>query len=197
MEPFQEPLRPKSFADVVNEFLKTPGYTTSQVSKYGGHDAYMETFKRKAAEMAPVEPKIEDAAPSEMEAIAAQITLAFDKAKETFMLGEPLTLTVLKDKGYSKAPHVGSEDFAPHKAYVGKRGKLIYVFKPVMVASYHLMEMDETQAEKSLVGFKEFMKENMGQILEQLRDSRKKAADDKEREAMADRYDKYEGFGSW
>lgn len=138
-----------------------------------------------------------DETQQEMDVFATQITKLLKETTETFMLGEPLTLTVLKDKGYSKAAHVGGEDFIPESAYVGKRGKIIYVFKPVMATTYSRMEMDETQAEKSMVGFKEFMKENLSAVMESVRDSRKAAADKKERESMADRYEKYEGFGSW
>jgi hypothetical protein len=192
MERFLEPPpRKASFAEVVRDFLNTPGYSTSQVREYGSHEAYMKTFVTKE------QPMEETKEGDPLEQMAAEITEVFGKSSETFMLGEPLTLTVLKEKGYSKAPHVGSEDFAPVKAYPGKRGKMIYVFKPVMATSYIHMEMDETQAQKSLIGFKEFMKENMGEIVQRLSESRKEAADRKEREAMADRYEKYEGFGSW
>jgi hypothetical protein len=134
-----------------------------------------------------------------MAPLVEAITKAMGKTKETFMLMEPLTLTVLKDKGYSKAPHVGSEDFHPVRVYMGKRGKMICVFKPVMTADYKEMEMAQDEAERSLMGFKEFLKETTAGLDATIADARRQIADKAEREALKDRYDKYEdlGFGSW
>ena len=204
MERFQEPPVPaKSFAELIKEFLNSPGYSTSEVTKYGGHDEYMKELSTRNIEskttMPPTEPKIEAVTPvqSETDRIAEEYTAAFTASDETFMLGEPLTLTVLRDKGYSKAPHVGSEDFKPVRAYMGKRGKMIFVFKPVMVTDYKEMEMDEAQAVKSLLGFQMFLNEHLKSVVERLKETRIELAAEAERKSLADRYEKYEGFGSW
>lgn len=170
--------------------LKTPGYTTdkSQLKERG-----LEEFKMVE------EPKISDEDLA-MELMCEELSAALGKATESFMLSSPLALTVKKANGaYSKVAHVGSEDFAPARAYMGKRGKIIFVFKPVMVSEYSEMEMDERQARESLVGFKEWLRENFGDMQSKLTEIRSEAAKKAEQTKLADRYETYKdiGFGTW
>ena len=88
MEPSPAPSRRKSFAEVCKDFLNTPGYSTSQVTKHGSHEAYMETFKTKETRMKEAE---KDETQQEMDVFATQITKLLKETTETFMLGEPLT----------------------------------------------------------------------------------------------------------
>lgn len=117
------------------------------------------------------------------------------------MLTEPLSLTVKKrDGSYSKRPHVGGEEFCPVKAYAGKRGKLIYVFKPLAAADYLEMEMDEAQAKRSLSGFKEWLDTVFDyELASQKKEAIKAVSLAAEREKLATRVDQYAnlGFGSW
>jgi hypothetical protein len=116
------------------------------------------------------------------------------------MLAAPETLTVKRTNGaYSKQAHIGSEDFAPKSAYIGKRGKLIFVFAPVMVAEYVEMEMDENQAREKLMGFKDFLKEHLGDVQALIAEARANAATREERKSMESRSEAYKdiGFGSW
>lgn len=124
--------------------------------------------------------------------------------KYSFMLMEPMQLTVKRANkpgdGYSKKPHIGGENFRPLRCYAGKRNKLIYVFKPLEVADYVEMEMDEETAKRSLSGFEAFLKEVTDfDVQRQLKDAQNKASLAAEREKLADRHEVYsdQGFGSW
>jgi hypothetical protein len=137
------------------------------------------------------------------EAITNNI-VARPPGKDTFMLAEPLQLTVKKANkpgdGYSKKPHIGGENFRPVRCYAGKRNKLIYVFKPIEVADYVEMEMDEAQAKKSLTGFEAFVKSITDfDVQRRLKEAQNQASLDAEREKLADRHEVYsdQGFGSW
>jgi ribosomal protein S12 len=135
-----------------------------------------------------------------LDKLAASMTEAMNKCEETFMLSAPATLTVRKaNGGYSKVAHVGMEDFQPVSAYVGKRGKMIFVFKPVMVADYLEMEMDEQQAFANLSGFKDYLRESVGDLQKLQSEIKVEMAKKAEEAKLADRFDTYKdiGFGSW
>jgi hypothetical protein len=131
--------------------------------------------------------------------VLVELNKKFKASKETFMLTAPMVLTVKRPKGYSKSNHIGSEDFKPLRAYMGKKGKIIIVFRPVMTADYEEMEMEEAQAKQHLMGFEEFFKEAMWGVREQLSDFHKRAALEQEKAALTDRFETYKdlGFGSW
>lgn len=138
------------------------------------------------------------------ERISELIEKIVDPAKPrsaVFMLTEQMVLTVKKPDGnYSKRAHIGGEEFIPLKAYAGKRGKLIYIFRPAYVAEYMAMEMDEDQARRSLTGFDEWVDENIHHELErELRAAQERKARDDERARLATREKDYadQGFGSW
>ena len=144
-----------------------------------------------------------------LDQMADQITerIAADAAGRTLpvslMLTEPLTLTVKKANkpgdGYSKKAHTGGEEFQPVRCYAGKRGALIYVFKPLAVAEYVEMEMPEAQAKSALSGFETWMKGIVDVEMERNRkDAQRASALKAEREKLADRTEKYgEEFASW
>lgn len=172
--------------------LKTPGYTTdkSQLKERALEEFKMET--KKPEEKDPLAEALQD----ELEAINAKLATT----SETFMLASPETLTIKKVNGtYSKKAHIGSEDFRPVSVYMGKRGKLIFVFKPVMVADYAEAELDEIQAKEKLMGFKDWCKENLAEIQASIADMRAETALEHERAAMAEKAEQYKdiGFGSW
>jgi hypothetical protein len=180
------------FASEWAHLLATPGYTTdkSQLSERGLKEFKME--ENKVVEQSEEE--------LELDLMAEEITGILKAATETFMLSAPITLTVKRpNQSYAKVPHVGSEDFEPVRAYMGKRGKLIFVFKPVMVSEYSEMEMDEASATANLVGFKDFLAEYVGDLDFKAGQIRARIAGKKEQEKLADRAETYKdiGFGSW
>lgn len=135
-----------------------------------------------------------------LEQLAEEITQAFSGCSETFMLAAPMALTVKKMNGtFSKQAHVGSEDFRPVRAYLGKKGKFIYVFKPVMISEYAEMEMDETQAIANLIGMREWMGTKVGNTAKRRDELRAALLKTVEAKKLEDRYETYRdlGFGSW
>jgi hypothetical protein len=127
---------------------------------------------------------------------------AFIRAYPTsFMLAEPATLTVkTKNGNYSKRPHIGGEDFRATGCYLGKRGALIFVFKPIFVSDYDLMEMSEQDTVKKLAGFQEYIKQACaGGYDAVVKESKKAAAVEHEREKNANKFEEYAdlGFGTW
>jgi len=170
--------------------LRTPGYTTDKSAlKDRGLEEFrmVEQVKKTEEELA-------------LDELAKKMSEAMKRTQETFMLSAPASLTVRKSNGaYSKAAHVGMEDFQPTSAYVGKRGKIIFVFKPVMVADYVEMEMDEQQAFAHLNGFKDFIRENVGDLHRLQSEIKVEMAKKAEEQKLADRFETYKdlGFGSW
>ena len=135
-----------------------------------------------------------------MDALVAQMNAILLANQKTFMLGEPLSLTVKRSNGgYSKRPHTGGEDFQALRCYAGKRDKLIYVFRPVDAVDYVEMEMDEAQAKKSLNRFADFLKTYAGSDFDRTRkEIAKKNAEEAELEKLATRKEYADlGFGSW
>jgi hypothetical protein len=169
--------------------LATPGYTTD---KSALRDRGLEEFKLQ-------EPKKTDEELA-LDELSKKMTEVMKQTEETFMLSSPIALTVRKSTGtYSKQAHMGMEDFQPVSAYVGKRGKMIFVFKPVMVADYAEMEMDEAQAFANLSGFKDFMREKVGDLQKLQSEIKVQMAQKAEEQALASRAETYKdlGFGSW
>jgi hypothetical protein len=195
----------KRFAAELAHLLKTPGYTTDKSSMTARPE--VPRFEHKKEAPMP-DDKIEertaegetDELQKELDLLAEKITEVLKATNETFMLAAPETLTVKRPNGaFSKQAHIGSEDFAPARAYVGKRGRMIFVFTPVMVAEYTEMEMDENQAREKLMGFKDYLKENMGDVHAMLAEARANAATRDERKSMESRSEAYKdiGFGTW
>ena len=175
----------------------------------GVADAVLKTTTGKGIEAMMEEHMEEAEVATTLDQMADQITerIAADAAGRTLpvslMLTEPLTLTVKKANkpgdGYSKKAHTGGEEFQPVRCYAGKRGALIYVFKPLAVAEYVEMEMSESQAKKSLSGFELWLKGIIDPELDRTRKEAQQASALKaEREKLATHADKYgEEFASW
>ncbi len=183
-----------AFSKEFAHLLATPGYTTdqSQLKERGLKEFNMDQNN-------PTE-QAEDALTLELDLLAEAVTDVMATTAETFMLSAPLSLTVKRPNNtYAKVAHVGSEDFVPVRCYVGKRNKLIFVFKPVMISGYSEMEMDEVSAKASLVGFKPFLNEKIGDLGVKVSSIRAQIASKQEQEKLADRHETYKdiGFGSW
>lgn len=133
-------------------------------------------------------------------ALNAYLSAQSASGRQSFSLGEPTQLTVSRKGGqFTKKPHIGGEEFAFVRAYMGKRGSLIFVFKPRGVADYEFAEFAEADAKRSLLGFAEALAAamNTGELRE-LKDAKKAAVLDAEREKLeASRAAHYPGFGSW
>lgn len=182
----------QAFVKEFNKLLTTPGYTTdtSRMTEPNIKESKME-------EKTPVEQTEEEL---ELDLLAEEVTGILAATTETFMLSAPMSLTVKRSNDtYSKVAHVGSEDFQPVRCYLGKRGKLIFTFKPVMVSEYAEMEMDEASAKANLVGFKDFLYEFVGDINYKTGQIRARLAAKQEEAKLADRHETYKniGFGSW
>lgn len=137
----------------------------------------------------------------DLQALADELTKQIQANPVSCMLMEPLSLTVKKRDGqYSKRPHVGGENFRPESVYAGKRGKMIYVFKPQDVADYVTMEMDENMAKKSLSDFGDYIARVAGpEFARSKKEAMEAASMAAEREKLSERIDQYAdlGFGSW
>lgn len=182
------------FASEMAHLLATPGYTTdkSALNERGLREYTMEDKQKFDVEQTEEE--------LELELLAEEITTVFAATTETFMLSSPMALTVKRPNNtYAKVAHVGSEDFQPVRTYLGKRGKLIFVFKPVMVSEYSEMEMDEASAKANLMGFKDFLYEFVGDINYKTGQIRARLSAKQEQAKLADRHETYKdiGFGSW
>lgn len=200
-----------SLGKAFSEFLNTPGYNSEEASRHGGHDAYMKHL-RAVGIASPIkrEPTItgmeadiimiDDMENLSLDSVADQITEYFASSTQTrLMLNEPHQLTVKKANGqYSKKAHIGGEEFIPLRAYLGKRGQIIYVFRPADAADYAELEVTEKEANELLDGFVAFMKK-APDLREAMTSAKKIAADAAEREKLAGKAEQYAdlGFGSW
>lgn len=176
------------------EDLMTPGFHSGNPETWPSRRVLGKTFDMIIEdEMTEEEP--------DLQGLVEKIDSLIVNSMRQFMLSEPLMVTVkTKDGGYSKRPLIGGEEFIAMGCYLGKRGKLIYTFKPVDVSNYVQMEMEEARAKKALSGFSDFLKSVVNYDLDRL----KKAAQDKasieaEREKLSEREEQYAnmGFGSW
>lgn len=134
---------------------------------------------------------------SPQEVAAKQITRHFLDNPKTFMLLAPSLLTVLKGDKYSKRSQIGGEEFQPIGCYEGKRGRLIYTFKPKGAADYTVAEFSHEDAKKAFGNaFEAHLKEAPGGNVEQLaRDMRKGAADAAEAVKNAQKVGVYANIG--
>lgn len=183
------------------------GPTLADLLTPGFHSSYPETWQstKLAAKLNMEKMMASKESPAlemttSMDALVAQMNAILLANQKTFMLGEPLSLTVKRSNGgYSKRPHTGGEDFQALRCYAGKRDKLIYVFRPVDAADYVEMEMDEAQAKKSLNRFADFLKTYAGSDFDRTRkEIAKKNAEEAELEKLATRKEYADlGFGSW
>lgn len=140
-----------------------------------------------------LEPPVE----SIQEAAAKQITRHFLDNPKVFMLLAPSLLTVLKGDKYSKRSQIGGEEFVPIGCYEGKRGRLIYTFKPKGVTDFTVAELNHEDAKKAFGNvFETHLKGSPGGNVEQLaKDMRKSHADAAEAIKNAEKGGVYANIG--
>lgn len=134
--------------------------------------------------------------------LAGRMTDYFKAHKETVSLLSPGNLTVtMPGKGYSKANHIGGENFTFRRAYVGsaKAGsRLIFVFKPMAASVYTEMEMTENEAQAQLDGFRAAA--NLaagGDFVAELKEVRLVENKAREAETVKEKFAEYPEFGAW
>lgn len=171
-----------------SDFLKTPGYSSDEAAKHGGHDAYMEHLKRKNM----------DKKGKEMSEIDKQVNLLKQLASEgehTFSLAGPTSLTVKKSAGYRKESFIGGEVFQLKDSYRGTRDGAILVFTErgdlglVTSDPGTLIEIPLKNAEKLLDGFASWWRVAQQPKPEEVKRAVEKAAEER---LVAD-----ELYGSW
>lgn len=93
------------------------------------------------------------------ERLARVFNKVFGDEHVHFELAEPASLTAKDRHGkYSARAFIGGEKFVPSSAYVGKRGHLIFVFKPATpAADFAHVEMDEDKAIRLLAEFRGYI----------------------------------------
>lgn len=200
--------------------LFIPGFNTEDLNKFSSRDAYIEHLTgskpgRKPGVFEPVEmvkPRTETGEyflePTKETLMDETLNInvvdelkkriaASSTSERMFTLKAPSSLTVKDGGGFKKRPHIGGEEFLLSDVYEGKK-EAVFVFKPVAVEKYETMEMTETQANARLNGFtKAYAKLLSGGLDEARKEHAKKQADEKERTKLADRFDRYEDFGSF
>lgn len=203
-----------SLGKAFSEFLNTPGYSSEEAGKMGGHDAYMKHMRS----IGMIKPLLKEVKPrltgkeadlfimdeitqiaSPLGEVADKITQFFIASPTKLMLNQPSGLTVKRANGqFSKKPHIGGEEFVPIRAYVGKRGLMIYAMRPADAADYIEAEFTEKQANELFDGFAGYMR-SAPDLRDALDDAKKTAADAAEREKLAGKAEQYAelGFGSW
>lgn len=134
--------------------------------------------------------------------LAVRMTEYFQANKEQVTLLSPGSLTVtIPGKGYSKANHIGGEQFTIDRVRVGsaKAGsRLIFVFKPTAASSYSDMEMTENEAQTQLDGFRSAANFAAGgDFLGELKAIRRIDSIAREHEAAKEKVNDYPEFGAW
>lgn len=117
-------------------------------------------------------------------------------SSEKFMLNAPMNLTILRpEKGYGKQAHIGGEEFEPQRAYVGKKGAIIIVFKPNSMEAYDHMEMTFSDAVQHLTGFQAHLMEvGVFADLAAIKDKKEAVLAAARQKEFGERYG---DFGSW
>lgn len=139
-----------------------------------------------------------------MKNLAAMLTRAISGSKSheiAFMLTEPATLTTSRGNHvaptYSRVGHIGGESFTPVRAYWGKKGEMIYVFRPMEMANYVEMELPESRL-KLLSGFTDYLKNIGGDLFKEMQEMKLKSSEANERARLLENKQYAAmGYGSW
>ena len=75
---------------------------------------------------------------------------------DVFEINSPVSLPVETKAGYRTRPFIGGESFIPKGAYVGRSGRVIYVFRPYIQSTE--FETIEVSSDKLDTVFPEFQK---------------------------------------
>lgn len=137
---------------VMEEFLSTPGYSTGDVTKFGGHDAYMEHLRGTFEVADTIDSRVEE----------IKLILNDPNNSWQFMLNQPQSLTVERSAQFRKDSFIGGELLHLKDVYLGKRDGLIGRFiedKSGLVtgAAGAVIEIPFTKAESILDGFGSFL----------------------------------------
>jgi hypothetical protein len=199
------------------EFLKTPGYNTDDVERFGGHDEYMKHLlktrkeEKEIADMSSIIKQnniyigdLDDLSTEEaLVALVTNITAHFRNKPQTFMLNAPAQLTCKKSNGgFTKKAHIGGEEFSPVSAYVGKRQNIIFILKPDFPAEYEHIELGDREAINMLTNFNPYLNEAMtngGRFDASLKKIKKMESNNKESKSLEGKSEQYAdiGFGTW
>jgi hypothetical protein len=188
-----------SSSSMWEHLLNTPGASSDDpiFNKHTKPEKRVKTVKLEA------EPEVEPAQePSPMEKLAKTLSNHFagEESRNIYSLNQPMSLTTWgSEKGYSKTPHIGGEDFWKLDFYVGKKGTIIVKMQPKQVASYTHIEVD---LEKSFSMFN-YLETDLGvplgrSIKRELDAIKRGETLEKEVVEVVNRADQYDGgFGSW
>lgn len=135
--------------------------------------------------------------PTETDEIDKKVIFAINKlfkdSARHFELIAPASLTVKNRKGeYKKASFIGGEELIPVSCYKGKKGTMIYVFKPKDASDHAFIEIGDELTKTVFAGFPAYLKSAVD--VDKLRMA---GAIEAEKVTNADRFKKYEDFGSW
>ncbi len=191
------------------EDVTTLGFSSRRTDTWPSHQ------RAKAAAMAHEKTKVLEALRADAEAKEEEMNIdayvqalsahlkARAAAGDSFMLGEPRQLTCKRANGsFIRRSHIGGEEFAFDSIYVGKKGALIFVFKPSRAADYQAVEMFEKDAIECLSGFKVAMSDAMSigalaKWANERNEAQREAELKAEREAVAAHAEHYKDFGAW
>lgn len=122
----------------------------------------------------------------------------------TFEVDGPHSLTIFRHSGqYAKRPFIGEEQFIPVSVYLGKRGDLIYCFRPNAwgPTEYKHIEVPGKDVENVFKGFREFLVRVLDEDDEATRAAARNEADEVEARAHAAALQEArmndERYGSW
>lgn len=192
-----------------NEFdriINTPGASTDHTRDLTGTHPKNQPMRGMPWQFTPpnkepeMKTKLDDAIDTtEIDQLCEDMNAAFSESPCVVTLRGPETLTVETAKGYSKTPHIGGEDFRPSSAYVGKRKTIIVKFAPVDAQAYQFMEMEAKQAMGKLSGFDTYCNDPDHRIdlASRLRAINTLASNEREREAVKDKFTLYDNFGTF
>lgn len=206
--------------------LFIPGYSSAEEGAYpGGPEAYREELHRRNGTK-PRQPSVTTdfggwekwegktqldmevdhmeqptAVTPEDQALAdlvGQYADAFSETPQTFALTAPGKHTTLTGKEYKIKPFIGSEDFEPVRAYIGKKKGTIIVFKPKYPCDFEFLEVPEKQCKTAFgSAFPMYMHEVLKDVMDAKDELTAQAKKLIEVERNAAAAESYSEFGSW
>ena len=136
---------------------------------------------------------------AKLEALAEELTGNLKQnASSVYTLLSAELLTTMSSKGYAKTSHIGGEEFYADSVYLGKKGKLIAVFKPVGAAAYGTMEMPVDFAIAKLSDYDIALENSCANgYKSRMSHVENSARSEREIKQLAEKGSDYEEFGSW
>jgi hypothetical protein len=171
---------------------KPPKYGTVFVTQKGGATSTDDVIEDHMADTTEIDPTLAE--------IVAQYGDAFSGEPKNFSLTAPAKLITKKGTEYRHTPFIGGEEFTPISAYVGKKGQVLILLKPVDPSDFELLEVPEKQCPNVFgAAFKTYMREVLADALDKKEELAAQSAQLAERTRNADKFETYGdlGFGSW